>query len=146
MVLLLFFPCHVLKSSNATLSGRAAFENVSRKLKNFLLLLLSNNATEGGLVEFEVIIMPVLNFIEHFLCLCKAYTQDHYTFTMQGLRKILPKAIKSVSIATINQYCHCCHIRWMFLWSHMDLQSLKTMWCIRVIVRSLIGKSGSGLG
>jgi hypothetical protein len=36
---LLFFPCHVLKSSNATLLGRVAFENVSKELKNFFLLL-----------------------------------------------------------------------------------------------------------
>jgi hypothetical protein len=56
---------------------------------------------EHEAADQEVIFYPKfhceLNFIEHFWCLCKAYTRDHCTFTMQELRKILPKAIKSVS-------------------------------------------------
>jgi hypothetical protein len=51
--LLLFFPYHVLKCSNATLSGRVAVETLSKELKNFLLLLLSNNATEEELVGVQ---------------------------------------------------------------------------------------------
>jgi hypothetical protein len=49
-----------------------------------------------------------LNFIEHFWCSCKAYTRDHCTFTTQGLPKILPEAIKSVSTTIINRYYHRC--------------------------------------
>jgi hypothetical protein len=48
-----------------------------------------------------------LSFIEKFWCSCKTY-MDHCTFTLQGLRKILPEAIKSVSTATINRYYHLC--------------------------------------
>jgi hypothetical protein len=51
---------------------------VRRELKNFLLLLLSNNATKEELVGVQVIIMPMLNFIENFLCLCKAYRLLHF--------------------------------------------------------------------
>jgi hypothetical protein len=60
----------------------------------------------------EVIFYPKfhceLNFIEKIWCSCKAYTRDYYTFTIQGLQKILPEAIKSVSTATINRYYHRC--------------------------------------
>jgi hypothetical protein len=34
-----FFPCHVLKSGNTTLSGYITSKNVSKELKNFLPLL-----------------------------------------------------------------------------------------------------------
>jgi hypothetical protein len=51
--LLLFFAFHVLKSSNAILSGRVAFENVGKELKNFLLLLSSKNAMEEELVGVQ---------------------------------------------------------------------------------------------
>jgi hypothetical protein len=60
----------------------------------------------------EVIFYPKfhceLNFIGKFWCSCNAFTRDHCTFIIQCLRKILPEAIKSVSIATINRYCHRC--------------------------------------
>jgi hypothetical protein len=44
-----------------------------------------------------------LNFIDKFWCSCKAYTWDHFTFTIQDRRKILPGAVKSVLTATINR-------------------------------------------
>jgi hypothetical protein len=60
----------------------------------------------------EVIFYPKfhckLNFIETFWFLRKTYTRDHCTFKIQGLRKILPEAIKPVSAATINRYYHRC--------------------------------------
>jgi hypothetical protein len=80
----------------------------------------------------EVIFYPKfhckLNFIKKIWCSCKAYTRDHCTFTIQGLRKILPEAIKSVSTVTINQYYHRCMrtLDAYFTSTSMDLRSLKT--------------------
>jgi hypothetical protein len=57
---------------------------VSKELNSSLLLLLSNNATEEELVGVQDNRDADAELYRAFLCLRKAYTQGHYTFTMQG--------------------------------------------------------------
>jgi len=52
-----------------------------------------------------------LNFIERFWCASKHYTRENCEYSLNGLRKTLPAAFKSISTATINRYYHlCCRI------------------------------------
>ncbi|RPA71955.1 hypothetical protein BJ508DRAFT_245125 [Ascobolus immersus RN42] len=49
-----------------------------------------------------------LNFIERYWASVKAYTREHCTYDIQGLRKNLPAAIHSVPVETIYRYyMHC---------------------------------------
>lgn len=49
-----------------------------------------------------------LNFIERFWCAAKWYTRENCEYSFDGLRRIVPLALASVSIASINRhYNHC---------------------------------------
>jgi hypothetical protein len=52
-----------------------------------------------------------LNFIERFWCAAKYWLRDNCLYSLDGLRKNLPKALHSVSSASINRYYrHCVRI------------------------------------
>jgi hypothetical protein len=52
-----------------------------------------------------------LNFIERFWCAAKWYAREHCEYSLDGLRKVLPAALNSVSIASINcYYNHCVRV------------------------------------
>ncbi|KAA8914313.1 hypothetical protein FN846DRAFT_758996, partial [Sphaerosporella brunnea] len=55
----------------------------------------------------EVIFYPKfhceLNFIEQFWCAAKWYTRENCEYTIEGLRRILPEALHSVPLQSINR-------------------------------------------
>jgi hypothetical protein len=52
-----------------------------------------------------------LYFIERFWCAAKYYARENCSYTIEGLRKNILEAFKSISSATINRYYkHCCKI------------------------------------
>jgi hypothetical protein len=53
----------------------------------------------------------LINRIERFWCAVIYYTREYCSYTIDGLRKNIPEAFKSISSATINRYYkHCCKI------------------------------------
>ena len=60
----------------------------------------------------EVIFYPKFhceaNFIERFWSSCKYYSREHCTYSFQGLKKVVPEAIASVSTDTIYRYFERC--------------------------------------
>lgn len=65
----------------------------------------------GHLVIFYPKFHCELHFIERFWCASKHYTRENCEYSLNGLRKTLPAAFKSISTATINRYYHlCCRI------------------------------------
>ena len=49
-----------------------------------------------------------LNFIERFWCAAKYYVRENCTYSIDGLRRTIPAAFKSISTATINRYYEHC--------------------------------------
>jgi hypothetical protein len=49
-----------------------------------------------------------LNFIERYWCGAKCYAREHCEYSLEGLRKVLPAALNSVSTASINRHYHYC--------------------------------------
>lgn len=49
-----------------------------------------------------------LNFIERFWCAAKWYTRENCEYSFEGLRRILPQALDSVSSTSINRYYRHC--------------------------------------
>ena len=45
-----------------------------------------------------------LNFIERFWCAARWYAQEHREYPLDGLRKVLPVALSSVTSASTNRY------------------------------------------
>ena len=60
----------------------------------------------------EVIFYPKfhceLNFIKCYWCSTKHYMREIISYTVQGLREILPSTLASIPSATINRYYHHC--------------------------------------
>ena len=49
-----------------------------------------------------------LNFIERFWCAAKWYARENCEYSLEGLRKIVPAVLDSVSAVSINRYyIHC---------------------------------------
>ncbi len=79
---------------------------------------LNSKNQEGWLQEkieaagHDVIFYPKfhceLNFIERFLCAANYYTRENCSYTIEGLRKNIPEAFKSISSATINRHDKLC--------------------------------------
>jgi hypothetical protein len=60
-----------------------------------------------------------LNFIERFWCASKHYARENCEYNLNGLRKTLPAACKSVSTASIYRYYqHCCRIIEAYIEGH----------------------------
>ena len=49
-----------------------------------------------------------LNHIEYFWCDCKFYTHKNCTYTIEGLREIVPQALRQVKHSTIIGYFNNC--------------------------------------
>ena len=49
-----------------------------------------------------------LNFIERFWCAAKWYPRENCEYSLEGLRKVVPAALHSVSAASINRYYNHC--------------------------------------
>lgn len=49
-----------------------------------------------------------LNHIEFFWCDCKSYTRKNCTYTIEGLREIVPRALKQVKHSTILGHFDSC--------------------------------------
>lgn len=49
-----------------------------------------------------------LNFIERFWCAAKHNVRENCEYTMDGLRRTIPAAFKSISTATINRFYKLC--------------------------------------
>jgi hypothetical protein len=62
----------------------------------------------GQLVIFYPKFHCELNFIERFWCAAKWYARENCEYTFDGLRRVLPEALDSVSSASINRYFHHC--------------------------------------
>ena len=66
---------------------------------------------KGQLVIFYPKFHCELNFIERYWCGCKWYARENCLYTFTGLRETVPKALDSVSPATIHRYyLHCMRI------------------------------------
>lgn len=62
----------------------------------------------GHLVIFYPKFHCELNFIERFWCSSKRYARDNCTYSLPGLRGIIPRALRSVPTSTIYRYyMHC---------------------------------------
>ena len=52
-----------------------------------------------------------LNIIERFRCAAKWYARENYKYPLEGLRKIVPAALDSVTAVSINRYYdHCARV------------------------------------
>ena len=52
-----------------------------------------------------------LNFIERFWCAAKWYARENCEYSLEGLRKIVPAALNSVTAVSINRYYnHCARV------------------------------------
>jgi hypothetical protein len=52
-----------------------------------------------------------INFTERFWCAAKHYTRENCEYTIDGLRRTIPEAFKSIPTATISRfYMHCSRI------------------------------------
>ena len=49
-----------------------------------------------------------LNFIERFWCAAKWYARENCEYSLDGLRKVVPAALDSVSATSINRYYNHC--------------------------------------
>ena len=49
-----------------------------------------------------------LNFIKRFWCAAKCYAREDCEYSFDGLRKLVPAALESVSTASINRYYGRC--------------------------------------
>lgn len=49
-----------------------------------------------------------LNFIERFWCSAKYYTRENCQYSLEGLREVVPAAMRHVSPASINRYYNHC--------------------------------------
>ena len=60
------------------------------------------------LIIFYLMIHCELNFIERFWCAAKWYARENCEYPIEGLRKIVPAALDSVSAVSINRYYNHC--------------------------------------
>jgi hypothetical protein len=49
-----------------------------------------------------------MNFIERFWCGAKWYSRENCSYSFEGLRATVPKALDSVSTASIHRYYKLC--------------------------------------
>ena len=67
---------------------------------------------EGEAANHLIILYPKfhceLNFVERFWCAAKWYARENCEYSFDGLRQLVPAALESVSIASVNRYYgHC---------------------------------------
>jgi hypothetical protein len=72
----------------------------------------ANPITLGRSLNHEVIFYPKfhceLNFIERYWCAAKYYARENCSYSLKGLRTVLPLALDSVTTAAINRYYNRC--------------------------------------
>ena len=83
-------------------SQQQGFREQKGQLQEDLEVQAANNLT------FYPKFHCVLNFIERFWCAAEWYAGGNCEYSLEGLRKIVPAALDSVSAVSINRYYNHC--------------------------------------